>query len=118
MDGHELIFTGGCECKTRLDILPGELGEIGENLLHAHAGGEVGEHIRHGDAHSPDAWFATPFPWFDGKDFGVIHQRNLLQKCLGGELFFRPPIAEIAVGRCRSSSVTSGIRARRTRWWQ
>jgi hypothetical protein len=62
MDGHELIFTSGCECKTRLDILPGELGKIGENLLHAHAGGEVGEHIRHGDAHSPDAWFATPFP--------------------------------------------------------
>ena len=113
MDGHELIFTGGCERKARLDVLPSELGKISENLLHGHAGGEVGEHIRHGDAHSPDAWPASTFPRLDGKDIGVTHKRNLLQKGLGGELSFPPTHRRNHSGQTNSDPALRGGRYNR-----
>jgi hypothetical protein len=59
------------------DVLRGQLGEVGEQLIDGHPTGEVLQHVPDGDSHPADARLAAPFARLDGDQVCVVHSRSL-----------------------------------------
>jgi hypothetical protein len=55
---HHPTFALGGKRQTGPNVVARQLREIGEKLLLAHSGGKVREHVSHGDARTPHAWFS------------------------------------------------------------
>ena len=75
--GEPLAFTIGGEREARLNILTGQPGEIGGNLVHSHPGSERLQHILGGAAHPPDARLAAALVGFHREDVLVAHRRKI-----------------------------------------
>ena len=58
-----------------LDVLPGQVRIILDDLRVGHAGSQPTKHITHGDADPADARLAPTLAWFQGDDFAVIDHR-------------------------------------------
>lgn len=63
----------GSKRQTGLDIFWREIREVGQNLLFAHAAGEVFQHIRYSHSHSANGRFAATLARFDCDDLAIIH---------------------------------------------
>lgn len=63
-------------CKAGPDIVGLQVRKIGQNLVLAHATGEVLEHILDRDAQTPDTGLAAPFPRLDGDACTIVHGRK------------------------------------------
>ena len=72
-EGGFALAIGG-EGEADANILFGEVGEIGEDVVVGHAGGEVIENIINGDSQAAYARLAAALSGFDGDDLRIIHE--------------------------------------------
>lgn len=56
-----------------LNVLDSQVGEILQDLLLCHSGGEVLEYVVYGYAHPSNAGLTAAFPRFNGDDVSIIH---------------------------------------------
>ena len=71
--GEELAFTVSGERQTRLDVLAGQLGEVGENLVLGHAGSQILQHVVNGNPHPADARLAAALARLNSDKVCVVH---------------------------------------------
>ena len=71
------MFAIGGECEASLDVLGGQVREVGEDFFDRHARREVFQNILHGHAQPPDAGLAAAFVRLDGDELRVVHDFTL-----------------------------------------
>jgi len=72
-NGHRDALTISSVAQAGQDVGLGQVGEVFEDFVVGHAGGEVAQDVVNGDAHATDAGFAAAFTRFDGDDVLVLH---------------------------------------------
>lgn len=73
---EEFAFTISREGQARLDILPGQLGEIGEYLILCHSRSEILKDIIDSDPHPPDTWLPATLAGLNGDEVAIVHARR------------------------------------------
>lgn len=59
--------------QTGLNVLGGEVWEVGQNLFVAHAAREIFQDIRNSHSHPANTGFAATFSRLDGNELAIIH---------------------------------------------
>jgi hypothetical protein len=75
-DDRESTLPLGCETETGADILARKLREIGQDLILAHAAGEVREHVANRNARPTHSWLSEADLGVKDDAFAVVHAEH------------------------------------------
>src|SRR5689334_1328199 len=80
LDYHKALLTVGGKREAGKDVLSGQVGEVFENLLLRHAGGEIFKYVVDRHAHAADAGLAAALSRLDGDDLAVVHTLMIAER--------------------------------------
>ena len=72
-DGFDFAFTVGREREAGKDVLLVQVGEVLQDFCMGHAGGQIFQHVGHGDAETADARLAAALSRFQRDDVRIPH---------------------------------------------